>query len=230
MLDFLIDLDKSVLLFCNTAHTAWLDQFNWMITARWFNIFVALPLLFIMLHAIARCKKQGVVETILIVVALALAVLLADQIASSVFKPLFQRLRPSHDPSMSVVLVNDYRGGRFGFVSSHAANTFAAAVFLIRLFRNRYFACSILLWACSVSYSRIYLGVHFPGDILCGALLGIFVGYFIYSLYQRLRLRILACNASCSVTLNPYVQDDYARYFALYIPLLYIVIGIVAIV
>lgn len=116
MLDFLIDLDKSALLLCNGTHTLWLDNFNWMITARWFNVFVALPLLVMMGLVIFKHKKQGVIEAMLVIVALALAVLIADQVASSFFKPLFQRLRPSHDPSLSVILVNDYHGGRYGFV------------------------------------------------------------------------------------------------------------------
>lgn len=173
MLDFLIDLDKSALLLCNGTHTLWLDNFNWMITARWFNVFVALPLLVMMGLVIFKHKKQGVIEAMLVIVALALAVLIADQVASSFFKPLFQRLRPSHDPSLSVILVNDYHGGRYGFVSSHAANTFAAAVLLLNIFRNKYFSVVILLWAILVSYSRIYLGVHFPAIlyvVLCWVL------------------------------------------------------------
>lgn len=231
MLDFLIDLDKSLLLLCNSAHTAWLDHFNWMITARWFNLFVALPLLFVIGQVILKQRKQGFAEALIVIVALALAVAVADQVASSIFKPLFQRLRPSHDPTMSVVLVNGYQGGRYGFISSHAANTFAAAVFLIRLFRNRYLTASLLFWAVTVSYSRIYLGVHFPGDILCGALLGVIVGYGVYSLYEYARRELFLKHIPpLEVAVNPYKQNYYAHHFALFIPLLYIIIGIVAFV
>lgn len=227
MLDFLIDLDKSALLLCNGTHTLWLDNFNWMITARWFNVFVALPLLVMMGLVIFKQKKQGVIEAMLVIVALALAVLIADQVASSFFKPLFQRLRPSHDPSLSVILVNDYHGGRYGFVSSHAANTFAAAVLLLNIFRNKYFSVVILLWAILVSYSRIYLGVHFPGDIICGALLGIAVGYAIYRLYEWTR-RVFVAKNKLVCSGNPYSREDYACGYAWSVLLLFVVIAIVA--
>lgn len=228
MLESLIALDKELLLICNSTHTAWLDSYFWMVTARWLNAFVALPLLVIMgMYINARRSWGAVLEALLLLLALFLAVLIADQVASSIFKPMFQRLRPSHDTSLSVVLVNGYHGGRYGFVSSHAANTFAAAVLLLNIFRNRYFTVAILMWAVLVSYSRIYLGVHFPGDILCGALLGVLVGGFVYRLYVSLRRKFYT-NGHLFVSQNPYRRDAYARYYALYILLLFLIVAVVA--
>ena len=112
---------------------------------------------------------------------------LSDSVAARVIKESVQRLRPTHNPAIEslVHIVNDYRGGSYGFVSNHASNTFALAVFLSLLFRNRYFSIGILIWAAVVSYSRIYLGVHYPGDIIGGALLGVGWAYGVYWCLQR---------------------------------------------
>jgi len=103
-----------------------------------------------------------------------LAVSLADLISVHAFKNVFERLRPCHEPTLQglVYVVNGKCGGQFGFVSSHAANMFAVAVFTLNIFRNKFFTAFILCWALVVSYSRIYLGVHYPADVVCGALLG----------------------------------------------------------
>jgi undecaprenyl-diphosphatase len=130
---------------------------------------------------------------VLTVIFIVLAITLADQISVKCFKFVFERLRPSHNPEIKnqVNILNGYRGGQFGFVSSHAANTFALAAFTTRLFRNRYFAWFIFIWAAVVSYSRIYLGVHYPLDILGGAILGMILGYLVFYLYKLAGNRFL---------------------------------------
>jgi undecaprenyl-diphosphatase len=115
---------------------------------------------------------------------LALCVLLADRISSGFFKPFVARLRPTHALGEAVHIVRDYRGGRYGFVSSHAANMFAVAVYSLLVVRRTYFTVFMLLFALFVSYTRIYLGVHYPLDIICGGLLGAGIGWGVAALYR----------------------------------------------
>lgn len=224
MLESLIELDKELLLFCNGIHFAWLDTFNWIVSQRYFNMFLIVPLLFLLLQG----SKWR--EFLLVVVGLAVVILLCDQFASSVCKPIFHRFRPTHDESIArfVHVVNDYRGGRYGFISSHSANAFGAAVFLLCVFRNRWFTVSILLWALMVGYSRIYLGVHFPGDILAGAVAGILIGWGMYCVYKRLRVRLYAAQKLSSEEI-PYRRDSYVTYFAAYILLMFFVVALVSV-
>ena len=100
--------------------------------------------------------------------------LLCDQFSSSVCKPFFERYRPARDPDFSsmVTIVNGYRGGMFGFFSSHAANAAGIVVYTALIFRNKLYAATAVLWALLTCYSRMYLGVHYPGDILAGLLWG----------------------------------------------------------
>ena len=221
MLDWLISLDKELLLWCNSMHTPWLDNFMWMVSERWLNIAMLIPLIIILVH-----RRKGK-EALLLILTIVVIVLLCDQIASSFFKPMFQRLRPSHDPTLDVTLVNGYTGGLYGFISSHASNTFGVAIFLLLLFRNCYFTAAVLFWAVLVSYSRIYMGVHFPGDILCGAALGVVIGYAIYHLYEWVRARLYHSHCLSSQQ-NPYRKDGYAIPFAIYIPLLFVTLLVIA--
>jgi undecaprenyl-diphosphatase len=129
---------------------------------------------------------------LVILLFIILAATLADQI-SVLFKNNFQRLRPCHEPSLEglIHLVNGECGGKFGFVSSHATNSFNVALISLLFIKKRWYTIGIILWALVVGYSRIYLGVHYPGDVICGSLLGALIGWSIYRLYELTDNKIL---------------------------------------
>lgn len=125
-------------------------------------------------------------NALLLLIAIALLFFLSDFCVAS-FKPLIGRLRPSHDESIMNILhyVNGYHGGRYGFPSNHASNGFATATFLMLLYRKRMVTICAFLWAIGSCYSRMYLGVHFPTDILVGATLGTCIAVAVYFLYKK---------------------------------------------
>ena len=143
-----------------------------------------IPLYLLFLFLIFRQYKWKIV---LIIVIAAIMIFVSDQLAN-LFKDLFHRLRPSQEPGLAVHLVNAYKGGQYGFYSSHATNTFSIAVFLIVLIGKKYkwFFIPALLWSSFMSYTRIYLGVHFPGDIVAGIIMGIFIGYLFSRIFSKL--------------------------------------------
>ncbi len=129
----------------------------------------------------------------MVVLGAVLVIVLSDQISVHAFKQVFLRYRPCHNLLLQAqVHLNDGCGGMYGFVSSHAANTFALAMFLSLLFKNKikYFGLAIFVWAAFVSYSRIYNGVHYPADIACGAILGMGIGIVVFKIYQLLNKKI----------------------------------------
>ena len=129
---------------------------------------------------------------LIILLFIILAATLADQ-SSVLVKNLVERLRPCHEPSLQglVHLVNGECGGKFSFVSSHATNSFDVALLSLLFIRKGWFTISIVLWALVVGYTRIYLGVHYPGDVVCGSLLGALIGWGIYELYVLTDNKIL---------------------------------------
>lgn len=186
-MDFIKQLDlwdRELMLLMNYDGGLWSDCFWFAYSYKWTWIASAVSIL-VVFFLLYRHHWRKLLLLILITV---LVVTLCDQITSGIFKPWVQRLRPSRDPLLQDLLfyVNDYRGGRYGFMSSHAANSFGMAMWLSCLFRNRTFRCCIFVWAILNSYSRIYLGVHYPGDIICGAAVGLLCGWFCYWLYSRL--------------------------------------------
>ena len=182
MIEFLDNLDKQWLLALNNDYSAFWDG----LIVTYSEKITWIPLYIAMIFVIIRYWKK---ESWWLILALILSVVVADQVASGVIKDLVARLRPSHDPSLvgQVVLVNGYKSGLYGFVSSHAANSFAIALLSSLFFRNRTYTFFIFLWAILNSYSRIYLGVHYPGDILGGAMVGVISALIIYWLLKKIR-------------------------------------------
>ncbi|MCF8235951.1 MAG: phosphatase PAP2 family protein [Bacteroidales bacterium] len=176
MLEQLIEIDKELFLYLNGLHKPFLNQLMFYISEKW--IWVPLYAFFVYLMW-TRYRKHFWITLI----GAAVLVTLSDQIHLHLFKNAFERLRPTYDPAIQhmVHTVNNYRGGQYGFVSGHATNSFAVATFVSVLLAGKYkwLTPLVLFWAALVSYSRIYLGVHFPGDILGGMLLGSFLGILI---------------------------------------------------
>ena len=187
MFESLEQFDQSLFLWLNGLHADWLDPIFWYISASWpwFPLFA-----FILWYAY---RKGGWRLTLTLVGSSGLAVLLSDRISVELFKEVFERYRPTHNSDIgdlvhTVIKPNgeEYRGGLYSFVSSHATN-FTALTTLFILFLKSYDRrwWWLVLWAALICYSRIYLGVHYPADLVCGALLGFVIGYIIYKISAR---------------------------------------------
>ena len=182
-MEALSTIDSDLFLFLNGLHADWMDGVMVLITQMW----VWLPLYLLLIY---WTVKQYGKRCWWIFLAVALVVLCSDQLSAHVCKPLFQRLRPCYNADLQglIHLPKGMAGGQYGFVSSHAANTFAIATFLTAALRKNYkwMGIALYLWAFISSYSRIYIGYHYPGDILCGAVLGILVGLTLWKVFQLL--------------------------------------------
>ena len=174
MMVFLEEIDKTLLLWLNGWHSPFFDDIMFFISGKWQWI----PFYMLLIALIIRKYKR---KAIVILIAAGVLITLSDQL-SNLLKETVQRPRPCKDAEIGhlVVLVNDYCRGAYGFVSAHAANSFALAGFISLLFRNKWVTMGMLSWAAIVSYSRIYLGVHYPGDIIAGAVLGLLLSRIIY--------------------------------------------------
>lgn len=179
-------LDQQLFLFLNAMHSPLWDSVMYAISWKviWIPIYIA-----ILVYLGITYKRKFLVILLFII----LAVTIADQFSVQLFKNVFHRLRPCHEPSLQgmVHLVNGECGGLYGFVSSHAANSFNVALLSLMFIRRRWYTISILVWATVIGYSRVYLGVHYPGDVICGSMLGALVGWSCYELYELTDNKIL---------------------------------------
>lgn len=182
----IIASDKELLLALNGSEWAWMDQFMYLSTQTlmWLPFFVAL------LFLVARNNHMRQLMTILLIVGLAIFV--AEGVSSGICKGYFARLRPTHDPEIMdmVQVVNGYRGGLYSFFSSHASNTFCLFMLLTLLVRSWTVGLSLFAWACLHTYTRLYLGVHFPGDIFTGFCFGLLTGLLAYLLWRYVNKRL----------------------------------------
>ena len=181
-LNSLIEIDRQLLLAVNGSDSLFLDGLVKTLTAAptWIPLYVALLYLVV--------KSNDSLQKVLLIVACAVAcIFLAGFINDTFVKPVVARWRPTHDAEIGymVDVVNGYLGGNYGFFSSHACNTFSLAVFFSLLVRSRLLSFSLIAWSLLNCWTRMYLGVHFPGDILFGLIWGGFVGVLMWFIHKR---------------------------------------------
>ena len=178
----IIQFDKQLLLMVNGSDSVLLDYVVLTLT----NAKTWIPLYLSLFYVVMKANRN-VREVLLILAAAGLCVLLAGTIDDEIVKPLVARWRPTHDPQIGslVDVVDGYRGGNYGFFSAHASNTFSLALFFSLLMRQRLLTIGLVLWSLTNCWTRLYLGVHYPGDITVGLIWGAIVGYSVYRLYCR---------------------------------------------
>jgi len=184
-MEWLLDLDTRIFLVINGLHSPAWDGIMWWISGKitWWPFYL---LILIYLGATKR------IQLLPMVIFIALGITLTDQTSVLLFKNVIHRLRPCHEPLLEEVvhLVNGKCGGKYGFISSHAANAFGVALLVISWTRKRWLTSIMLAWALLVGYSRVYLGVHYPGDVIAGGLWGAACGWLLGLLYRWLLNRI----------------------------------------
>jgi undecaprenyl-diphosphatase len=180
-------LDQQLFLFLNSHNSPFWDTVMYTISGRviWAPLYLA-----ILLYLGFKYKRKFLI----IIPFIIIAVTLADQVSVQLFKNIFMRLRPCHEPSLAgmVHLVKGECGGLYGFVSSHASNSFNVALLSLMFIKKKWYTISIIIWALVIGYSRIYLGVHYPGDVFCGSMVGAFIGWGVYKLYELTDNKVLA--------------------------------------
>ena len=172
-----VELDQQLFLYLNSANSPFWDEVMHFLsmTTVWIPLYLGILIYLGMIY-----KRKFLI----IIFFLIIAVTLTDQTALLI-KNTVERLRPCHEPALQglVHTVNGECGGMFGFVSSHAANSFNVALLSLLFIRKKWYSVSIIIWAAAIGYSRIYLGVHYPADVFCGSILGAGVGSCIYRIY-----------------------------------------------
>ena len=182
IIEIIKGFDTRLFLIINGLHSSFFDNFMWIVSAK----LTWLPLYLSVLYLLIRTFKK---DSVWIILSVILCIVISDQLASGLLKELVKRLRPSHVENLKSVihLVKAYEGGLYGFASSHAANSAAFALISSLILKDRLYSISVIFWVLLVSYSRIYLGVHYPGDILGGITIGVLAAFFCYYLLFKLR-------------------------------------------
>lgn len=185
----IIELDKQLLLVLNGSDSLFIDGLAKTLTAATLWIPLYISLFYLVLK-----NNDSFIKVLLVLVGAGLCVFIAGSLDDMIVKPMVARWRPTHDNEIGMIVdvVNGYRGGRYGFFSAHASNTFSIAIFFSLLIRSRLLTVSLITWSLVNCWTRMYLGVHYPGDILCGLLWGGIVGVGVWLLYRQVYKRLFA--------------------------------------
>jgi undecaprenyl-diphosphatase len=202
----IIALDKQWLLAVNGSDSLFLDRVVRVLTTAitWVPLYISL--FFLVLR-----NNENFRKVLCVLAGAGLCVLLAGTIDDMIVKPTVARWRPTHDPEIGLLvdIVDGYRGGRFGFFSAHASNTFSIAVFFCWLIRSRLLSVALVIWSFTNCWTRMYLGVHFPGDILVGLTWGLIVGTVVYYLFYRVTRNMVS--SSHHFVSSKYTSTGYER-------------------
>ncbi len=197
------DMDMQVLSLFNGSDNIMLDQMVQILTSglTWIPLYV-------MLFFVVMRNNETMGQIALVVGSAIFCVLFADGLVDGIIKQLAERWRPSNDPTFKymVQVVDDIRLKGYSFCSAHAANTMSLAVFFSLLIRSKMLTITLVIWSLINCWTRLYLGVHYPSDILCGMIIGIIVGILVYLLYYKIYLRI---SPKINYISNQYTSTGY---------------------
>ena len=197
------DMDMQVLSLFNGSDNIMLDQMVQILTSglTWIPLYV-------MLFFVVMRNNETIGQIALVVGSAIFCVLFADGLVDGIIKQLAERWRPSNDPTFKymVQVVDDIRPKGYSFCSAHAANTMSLAVFFSLLIRSKLLTITLVIWSLINCWTRLYLGVHYPSDILCGMIVGIIVGILVYLLYYKIYLRI---SPKINYISNQYTSTGY---------------------
>ena len=211
-LNSIIEFDQRATLALNGSDSLFWDNVMYTVTNTfsWSLLIVAL--------LIILYRNNDIRNFLLILISLAILILVADRLCSGIVKPTVARWRPTQDPQIMymVDVVNGYRGGRYGFFSGHACNTFCVATFLAWLFRYRRITFVLYFWAATTTFTRIYLGVHYLGDITVGLIVGCLLGWIIYNIYSLIHKKLQPSRRfSWQYTVTGYPKSDLNMFLAI---------------
>ena len=201
----IIDLDKQLLLWFNGSQSLYVDILVRTLT----NALTWIPFYLSLFYVVIK-NNENVQKILLVVGSAALCVVIAGTIDDTIVKPTVARWRPTHDPQIGLLvdIVDGYRGGKYGFFSAHAANTFSIAIFFWWLVRSRLLTTAMVIWSLTNCWTRLYLGVHYPGDIMVGLCWGACAGSLAYWFYQHFASRL---STGMNFTSSHYTKTGYLR-------------------